>query len=153
MKYVIAVLVFGYASRITHAQTLTNQLVANSGNTYSSSALNVDQTIGESVITTIQSGNLIITQGFHQPNLFSVGVEEMEATLLTLWPNPARESVTISGSKQPIERVEIFDAVGKWVVTHAQKNTFNLALLAPGSYVVRVYTNARSEEHRLVVVD
>jgi hypothetical protein len=153
MKYIITVLVFGYASSLTHAQTLTNQVVANSGNTYSSSALNIEQTTGESVTTTIQSGNLIVTQGFHQPNLFSVGVEEMETTLLTLWPNPARESVTISGSKQPIERVEIFDALGKLVVTHTQKNTFSVATLAAGSYVVRVHSNARSEEHRLVVVD
>lgn len=138
---------------LTHAQTLTNQVVANSGNTFSSSVLNAEQTTGESLTTTIQAVNLIVTQGFHQPNLFTVGVEEKETTSLTLWPNPASESVTISGSKQPIERIEIFDAAGKLVVTHTQKNTFSVAPLAAGSYVVRVYSNARSGEHRLVVVD
>jgi hypothetical protein len=84
---------------------------------------------------------------------FTVGVKEMETTLLTLWPNPARESVTISGSKQSIERVEIFDALGKLMVTYAQKNTFSVAPLAAGSYVLRVHSNAHIEDLRLVVVD
>jgi hypothetical protein len=153
MKYIITALVFGYASSLTHAQTLTNHVVANSGNSYSSSALNVEQTTGESVITTIQSGNLIVTQGFHQPSSFTVGVEEEKINVLTLWPNPAREAVTISGAKQPIELIEIFDAVGKLVVTHSQKSTFSVAPLAGGSYVVRLQSGALNEEHRLVVVD
>jgi hypothetical protein len=153
MKYPFLIMVIGYAFASTHAQTLTNQVVANAGNSFSSAILHIDQTTGESITNTFQTGSLTITQGFHQPNLFAVGVKEIETSTLSLWPNPARESVTISGSKQPIERIEIFDAVGKLVVTHAQKNTFNVEPLAAGSYVVRVHSNARSEEHRLVVVD
>lgn len=153
MKQIITTLVFGCAITLTHSQTLTNQVVANSGNSYSSSALRVDQTTGESVTTTFQAGNLIVTQGFQQPISFTVGVEEEKINVLTLWPNPARESVIISGFKQPIERIEIFDTAGKLIVTHSQKSTFSVAPLAGGSYVVRLQSGALNEEHRLVVVD
>lgn len=110
-------------------------------------------TVGETITQTFNNNNALVTQGMHQDNALPTNVVEQNPTTLTLWPNPARESVTISGSKSPIERIEIFDAVGKLVVTHTQKNTFSVAQLASGSYLVRVHSNARSEEHRLVVVD
>ncbi|MFN5621671.1 MAG: hypothetical protein ACK478_10240 [Flavobacteriales bacterium] len=38
-------------------------------------------------------------------------------------------------------------------MSHTQKNVFNVAPLAAGSYVVRVRSGALNEEHRLVMVD
>ena len=122
------------------------------GSSYASPSVSVNWTVGETVIQTFDASSALVTQGMHQDNALPTIITEQSPNILTIWPNPAYEVVTISGSKQPIERVEIFDAVGKWVVTHTQKNTFSVATLAAGSYVVRVYSSARSEDHRLVVV-
>jgi hypothetical protein len=137
------------ASHFIQAQSV----IATGGSSYTSPTVSVNWTVGETVIQTFNTNSALVSQGIHHDIELPTNVAEQSPTLFTLWPNPARESVTISGSKQTIERIEIFDAVGKLVVTHAQKNTFSVAPLAAGSYVVRVHSNARSEEHRLVVVD
>lgn len=134
-------------------QMSAQAVLSTTGGSYASSTVSVNWTVGETMIQTFDTNNVLVTQGLQQQSDFTSNVVEVPATTLTLWPNPARESVTISDSKSPIERIEIFDAVGKLVVTYAQKNTFSVAPLAAGSYVVRVHSNARSEEHRLVVVD
>lgn len=149
MRIILLLTIVITTSHIMQAQSV----LATGGSSYASPSVSVNWTVGETVIQTFDTNSTLVTQGMHQDNALPTNINEQSPNLLTLWPNPARESVTISGSKQPIERVEIFDAVGKLVVTHAQKNTFNVEPLAAGSYVVRVYSNARSEEHRLVVVD
>jgi hypothetical protein len=136
------------ASTMLKAQSV----LTTGGSSYASPSVSVNWTVGETVVQTFDASNALVTQGMHQDNALPTNITEQSPNLLSLWPNPAREVVTISGSKQPIERVEIFDALGKLVVTHTQKNTFSVATLAAGSYVVRVHSNARSEEHRLVVV-
>jgi hypothetical protein len=141
------------AALATSNMLLAQSVLATGGSSYTSPSVSVNWTVGETVIQTFDASSALVTQGMHQDNALPTIITEQSPNLLTIWPNPAREVVTISGSKQPIERIEIFDAVGKWVVTHTQKNTFSVAPLAAGSYVVRVHSNARSEEHRLVVVD
>ena len=149
MRTILLLTIAITASHFIQAQSV----IATGGSSYTSPSVSVNWTVGETVIQTFDTNNALVSQGMHQDNTQPTNTIEQSPTLLTLWPNPARESVTISGSKSPIERIEIFDAVGKLVVTHTQKNTFSVAPLAAGSYVVRVHSNARSEEHRLVVVD
>jgi hypothetical protein len=149
MRTILLLTIVITTSHIMQAQSV----LATGGSSYASPSFSINWTVGEAVIQTFDTNNALVSQGMHQDNTQPTNITEQSPNLLTLWPNPARESVTISGSKQPIERVEIFDALGKLVVTHTQKNTFSVATLAAGSYVVRVHSNARSEEHRLVVVD
>lgn len=50
------------------AQSLSPSVISSAGFSYASPDLQVDMTIGETFITTLQSQNVILTQGFHQPS-------------------------------------------------------------------------------------
>ena len=149
MRIILLLTIAITSSHIMQAQSV----LATGGSSYASPSVSVNWTVGETVIQTFDASGALVTQGMHQDNGLPTNITEQSPNILTIWPNPAYEVVTISGAKQPIERIEIFDAVGKLVVTHLQKNTFRVGALTAGSYVVRVHSNARSEEHRLVVVD
>jgi hypothetical protein len=144
-------LLFALFATVTQMRAQT--VLASAGNSYASPSVSVNWTVGETIIETFDTNNALVTQGMHQQSALPSSVSEVQANALTLWPNPAREQVTISGSRQPIEHIEIFDAVGKLVASHAQKNVFNVAPLSAGSYVVRVRSGSLHEEHRLVVMD
>lgn len=49
------------------AQSLSPQVIASGGNSLSGGGYTLDFTIGETIITTLSTGNSILTQGFHQP--------------------------------------------------------------------------------------
>jgi len=55
------------ASVALSAQSLSPTVIATAGFSYASPELQVDMTIGETFITTLQAQDIILTQGFHQP--------------------------------------------------------------------------------------
>ena len=49
------------------AQTISRKVIASAGSSYEGADLQVGYTVGETFITTIANGNLMLTQGFQQP--------------------------------------------------------------------------------------
>ena len=67
MKQTLLLSIALLASAALTAQSLTPTVIATAGFGYSSPELQVDMTIGETFITTLQVQDLMLTQGFHQP--------------------------------------------------------------------------------------
>ena len=67
MKQTILLFITLLASFLLRAQSLTPTVIASAGFGYASPELQVDITIGETFITTLQTPDVILTQGFHQP--------------------------------------------------------------------------------------
>jgi hypothetical protein len=67
MKQTILLFMTLLASFVLSAQSLTPTVIATAGFGYASPELQVDITIGETFITTLQTPDVILTQGFHQP--------------------------------------------------------------------------------------
>jgi len=70
------------------------------------------------------------------------GIKEQQALHLVLYPNPAKETVTVKSDKI-IESVEVADMVGNLVITqnavNARSAELNTSALKAGIYFVRVY--------------
>jgi uncharacterized repeat protein (TIGR01451 family) len=80
---------------------------------------------------------------------FSTGIEESDATSITITPNPADERIAIR-STEPLGQVEIWGTDGRLLLTHAMNGTFlqiAVGTFAPGMYVVRSVT-ATGKLHR-----
>jgi hypothetical protein len=67
MKQTLLLTLSLLASVLLSAQSLTPTVIATAGFGYESPELQVDITIGETFITTLQTPDVILTQGFHQP--------------------------------------------------------------------------------------
>ena len=67
MKHSLLLTITLFASAILSAQSLTPTVIATAGFGYSSPDLQVEMTVGETFITTLETPDVILTQGFHQP--------------------------------------------------------------------------------------
>jgi hypothetical protein len=67
MKQSILLTLALICSACVSAQSLTPTVIATAGFGYASPELQVDMTVGETFITTLQTPDVILTQGFHQP--------------------------------------------------------------------------------------
>ncbi|MBK7248062.1 MAG: T9SS type A sorting domain-containing protein [Flavobacteriales bacterium] len=86
--------------------------------------------------------------GAHQ--LCTTAVEERAASAaITLWPNPGRETVHITGANG--SRVELLDALGRATGRIGTAGMIDLQGMAAGCYLVRVSTPKGNHFLRLVV--
>jgi hypothetical protein len=138
------------------AQTirLSPQVIASQGADFKNNDFEISYTIGElAAVSTISNtgANLTLTQGFHQPDKFSVviGISEPEhLASATLYPNPANAKVFLSleSAFQDVLTADLFDATGRTIIASqkliqvpgAQQFEFAIEGLAAGTYMIRL---------------
>jgi hypothetical protein len=83
---------------------------------------------------------------FIEDGLMSVDENEASHIQISVYPNPAKEKVTIDGIE--VAEVQVYNAVGQLVKTVQGSNEINVSGLAEGVYLLRitdaekkVYTN------------
>jgi pectate lyase len=101
------------------------------------------------VTATLNAGLHTITKG-DSANLFYLsvvynnvvtGIPDAEATGMVLYPNPVRNSVSIS-SGADVKKVEIYNMTGIMVkLIPGNNKTIDMSQMMNGSYILKVYTN------------
>lgn len=161
MKKFCTIILFLIASS-AGAQTndqLRPNVVASSGGFFSNSAGMLSYTVGElAAVTTLQSTNNFLTQGFQQPSDFGVFVPPVSEPnfSLNVFPNPSDGifNISVKSSKNYSLTVIVYDMLGKKVFSPAQKIfsgnytlQVNLSEKVEGIYLLEcVFTNIRTEE-------
>jgi hypothetical protein len=85
--------------------------------------------------------------------------EEMVASIAVVYPNPARDEVSVSLKEETIQTVHIYDATGKLVMTPeliASEDLvrFNIDQLIPGSYLLHLITvNNKTASSHIVITE
>ncbi len=129
------------------AQTLSRSVIASGGNSFSSSSLQADWTIGESVTGSFSSSSLLVNQGFQQgPDAAPSNVNKLTKGNIQLYPNPTNGILNLSYTGTPAGtlRFSLWSADGKalnpaWVQQTSGLWTCDISALAPGSYFVQVF--------------
>jgi len=87
---------------------------------------------------------LVITQDtILTAQLIGTGLSDMERTSLVLYPNPARDYVTVSGlsTSENAENLQVYDLFGRLVLSQKRSGltteTLDISALADGIYQVR----------------
>jgi len=141
---------------LSYAQSLSPQVIASSGTTFSSASAKLEFTIGEVVTTTLTAGGNTLTQGFHQPELQFASLESYNSGYtFTLYPNPTEQFVTVESTKEDNMQVHVYDASGKSILVSSifqQKITVDLQTLAAGSYILRITTKDGLPLHSYTVI-
>lgn len=71
-------------------------------------------------------------------NCLNIGLEEFNDSQINIFPNPTKQNLSIS-SKQKINQIEIFDIMGKKVMTsNSNFNIINTSNLEPGIYNLKM---------------
>lgn len=135
------------------AQTnLTRSVMASGGQEFKNDQIHLSATIGEVMVTTLSTENLVLTQGFQQPEKEDFTSSYQSPDLvesLSSFPNPASERiyVDITAKKEDDYHVEIFDLLGKrWKSQRGvdldpgieRRLQFELTDVPGGNYFIRI---------------
>ena len=130
----------------TYAQTtISRQVFAAAGQ----STNTMDYTIGEPLTNMLIDVRTVITQGFHQPDLFVVSTENFTAAhSVVLFPNPCTQFFSLKTSNLDEKlSVEILDLNGKSLLL--QNNIFNISVISteilPAGTYFAVFKNTKNE--------
>lgn len=101
-----------------NAQMLTPTVISSGGAFYSNASAMLSTTIGElTMIETFSSSANFLTQGFQQPEILTVGLEESPASnnAVLIFPNPATDVFTLSANFKEGGTIEIivYNALGQ----------------------------------------
>jgi len=131
-----------------HAQiTLDRQVISSTGQLATVGNITVSSSVGETVVETVMSGSLTLTQGFQQPESSeATSIQFGEAIKLdyTIAPNPTRDEirVRISAPRPVVLRIRLLDMRGRELsiaestlrVEGTASKTIDLSSLAEGIY-------------------
>lgn len=144
MKHLIPILLIILGKTIL--QNLNAQeVVASGGNYYDAGQISISWTLGESMIETFGSADLILTQGFQQPVLsVSTLIQDPDLDFqITAFPNPTRGHVNISTdllhSGNLIYRV--YDIQGRFIISNPIDGAQTRVAFDdyhPGTYFIRI---------------
>ena len=98
MKYTFIVLLFVLTGWGLSAQQLAPSVLASSGSHGQAGNYSLDWTLGEATVSTSRSGDFILTQGFHQPELLVIiGSIDVDLDVeVRAFPNPVLSGINIS---------------------------------------------------------
>ena len=117
---------------------------ATSGGSGTVGTMTVNYTIGEAIITTVGTGNLALTQGFHQPNYTVVVVEEQfPLGTVKVFPNPTSSILQVEFELVNLDDllITLFDMTGNVIFTSKVNSNLwqtDLSGLASGYFLLSI---------------
>jgi len=142
--------------------SLSPQVYSTAGTVFQNSQFHITYTVGEmSCVSTVSSGNSILTQGFNQPDKFTVATIQSTFSpwMWSVYPNPADQELVIRFNA-PFEKklsLKIVDALGRLILpedtfTHTGAEwikSLDVSAFASGLYFVQL-TSAGGEINQII---
>lgn len=126
------------------------EVVSSAGNHHESETMSVSWTLGETVIETFTAGDMNLTQGFHQPTLTLVSVEELADFDLTVtaFPNPATDILNVRFENHDYQKVSfaLYDMSGREFTSGdiaGDEEQISFASLNPGVYFLKIMVDGK----------
>lgn len=119
MKRISILLLFAMWACKVHAQSSSPEIVSSAGETYQGSSMQIDWTLGELAIITVQNSFNQISQGFHQPNYMITSVNELPQKIGTIevYPNPTfdRIEMKLNFEQSRDVKIQLIDINGRLI--------------------------------------
>lgn len=125
------------------AQDAKLEVVSSTGGTFQLKSMQLDWTVGELAILSIQNDSQLVTQGFHQPYLIVTSIGAFDASIgnIRVYPNPTSETLEVDFefNNSHLVTMRLVDAKGevvlsKEVLGHVTKETMDVEWLPRGIY-------------------
>ncbi len=140
MKWTITCIVGSFVA-LLNAQSITPQVLASAGASMRAGNVFVEWTLGEMATETYRTANLVITQGFHQPNLVRVSSQDAHLANISVYPNPTADVAIIYNPEGKSVEVQLLNMSGQAIYMR-QFNHINhpidLHNLPAGPYILQL---------------
>lgn len=144
MKILVVLLVTILISKLSPS-VQAQEVIASSGNHFQNEYFSISWTLGETVIETYSSADMIVTQGFQQPVIVvSTMTEEPGLEFqVTAYPNPTSAHVNISTELWEGENLmyRVYDMQGRFVIRNkllGSQTRVAFDDLQPGTYFLKI---------------
>jgi hypothetical protein len=100
-----------------------------------------------------QTGTYLLEMNVTRSTTGQVGIDELSAAAINIYPNPATSKVTITSDGQPLA-LTIYDLTGKEVLSrqlNGSTNSLDISTLSKGVYTVKAQQGTKSSCQKLVV--
>lgn len=138
-RFLLVGFLFLLLSHPAHAQ----QLISSAGNTVTKNNLTMSWSLGELAIQTFDAGDLILTQGFHQPYTLATGISGIENILgLKVYPNPTADFLHVETADAHDLSFKLINAVGAVLMIKESVSNPEVLSVEPfpsGIYYLNVY--------------
>lgn len=147
-NFSLIIALFACGSMVLNAQSIERQVIGSTGGYASANGVSVSFTVGEPVIETAVSGNVVLTQGFQQPDDLTVGIEDVKSVSVnyTVFPNPTENMINVELTSDVPASVmlTLYDIHGRKVealdhvieVNGTVNERMDLSQLAPAQYML-----------------
>ena len=143
--------------------TIERSVIGAAGTSYQTADLQLDYSVGEVAVSTAETGTFVLTEGFHQADLFPTASDEPLRVAYQLFPNPTQGQVSLElRAPQPLRlRLKWYDLQGRELSsleqqvelgTQPHKLQFDLSDLARGTYLLKLLTPEGTEAYSFRVV-
>ncbi len=140
------------------SQVATQDVIASAGGYNSATGVSLSWTLGETIVPTFSSSNLILTHGFQQQLIITSVQENLESLVkITIYPNPAVDVINLLLDEALEGEVEIsvIDYMGRIVRTDFMEafmieKQINMQDLPGGIYFMRLTKGKLSNVYKVV---
>ena len=135
--------------------SLAPSVISSGGGYGENGNISISWTIGELAVTTLQGGNMILTQGFQQPFDIDVGIRKQKINWdISVYPNPVGDELRIRFNieKTGDYLLEIQDVNGRLISQELRKQinpgdivSLNTSAFTNGVYFLKILTPDRQQ--------
>lgn len=155
-KFILTTIILTSLFGISNGQQASPDVLAAAGDFSTTSLCTMSWTVGEISVETFSNTQSILTQGFHQPDIFYLSVREKIPTTgsMLVYPNPATDyfNIEMSGFEMKDVTIELVDLTGKSTIispfitsNNSVKDKtslqLNISSLAAGTYMLHIYSD------------
>ncbi len=153
MKKFLTLIIILYISTYSQAQTIEKFSIDSGGASVTAGGINILYTIGEVNVQEVTTGTILISEGFISSSLSNtLGVNEVvinEKNIL-VYPNPTSDFIYLKTSLL-IEKIELYDALGKSVLKTKNINKIPVNNLSKGVYLLKIYSENKSISKKIII--
>ena len=131
------------------SQSLSKSVIGSSGGNLTNS-IQLNFTVGESVIATFQNPILTLGQGFHQSATMATGIiESYDSTDIIIFPNPVIDELNIEIDCEDDNETyyfKLFNQFGQIIIediksTNSKRHILKLESITSATYLLKIYSN------------
>jgi hypothetical protein len=125
----------------TMGSVKAQQIIACNGSFSASPNYSISWTIGETVIETFQTSNVILTQGFQQTFLNNIKINELLNEInVNVYPNPSKDfvNIMITNVLKEENKVELYNSLGQLLIKNENIFQIDISNYPNGIYFLKV---------------
>lgn len=148
----LTLFIIALISQLALSQTIERFSIDNGGTLASVGNIEIIYTIGEVNVQEFNIGGIQVSEGFINGGLLETLVIQQPVlqNSIVVYPNPTSETINIS-STIPINKIELYDLLGKLVLTTKEVNKLKINQLETGTYFLKLISEKGNVIKKIII--